>query len=108
VRQGPALVAEGTDSRFARGRLVMLTTAGVGLSVVTAAITLRGFGHTGPAAAGRVLLVILPLAVGGYAASRPSSARCARVLIVASLGSFLATLAEARAPLLYSLGRVSP
>jgi signal transduction histidine kinase len=85
------------------------SVAGVAMAGITVAVTLAGVdsGHAGLAAAGRALMVIVPVAVGCYAWQRTSHRRFGVLLIIAGFGWFLSTLSESDNSLLYSTGRVA-
>jgi signal transduction histidine kinase len=86
-----------------------LALGGVALTAVTVAVTLAGVDatHAELAAAGRALMVIVPVAVGCYAWYRGPHRRFGLLLIAAGFGWFLTTLAESDNSLLYSTGRVA-
>jgi signal transduction histidine kinase len=85
--------------------------AGAGLvtALITVEVTLAGVdsGNAGLAAAGRALMVVVPVAVGCYAWQRTSHRRFGVLLIIAGFGWFLSTLSESDNSLLYSTGRVA-
>jgi len=86
-----------------------LALSGVALTAVTIAVTVAGVDSEHPefAAAGRALMVVVPVAAGCYAWSRGPHRRFGLLLIAAGFGWFLTTLAESDNSVLYSTGRVA-
>jgi signal transduction histidine kinase len=86
-----------------------LALGGAALTAVTVAVTLAGMDatHAEFAAAGRALMVIVPVAVGCYAWHRGPHRRFGLLLLAAGFGWFLTTLAESDNSVLYSTGRVA-
>jgi len=89
--------------------VVAAAAAGLAMALITVEVTLAGVdsGNAGLAAAGRALMVVLPVAVGCYAWQRTTHRRFGVLLIVAGFGRFLSTLPESDNSLLYSTGRVA-
>jgi signal transduction histidine kinase len=82
---------------------------GLALTGVTVAVTFAGVDarHAELAAAGRALMVLVPVAVGCYAWYRGPHRRFGLLLMAAGFGWFLTTLAESDNSVLYSSGRVA-
>ena len=82
---------------------------GVALTAVTVAVTLAGVDatHAELAAAGRALMVVVPVAVGCYAWYRGPHRRFGLLLMAVGFGWFLSTLAESDDSVLYSIGRIA-
>ncbi len=89
--------------------VVAAAAAGLVMALITVEVTLAGVdsGNAGLAAAGRALMVVLPVAVGCYAWQRTTHRRFGVLLILAGFGWFLSTLSESDNSLLYSTGRVA-
>ena len=89
--------------------VVAAAAAGLVMALITVEVTLAGVdsGNAGLAAAGRALMVVVPVAVGCYAWQRTSHRRFGVLLILAGFGWFLTTLSESDNSLLYSTGRVA-
>jgi signal transduction histidine kinase len=87
-------------------RIAAAVAAGAVLSGIAVAVTLAGTDEPF-AAAGRGLMVAVPVAVGCYAWRRRPGERFGPLLIVTGFGWFLTTLAESDDELLYSIGRVA-
>jgi signal transduction histidine kinase len=87
-------------------RIAAAGAAGGVLSGIAVAVTLAGT-DSPFAAAGRGLMVAVPVAVGCYAWHRRPGERFGPLLIVTGFGWFLTTLAESDDELLYSIGRVA-
>jgi signal transduction histidine kinase len=87
-------------------RVAAAAAAGAVLSGIAVAVTLAGT-DSPFAAAGRGLMVAVPVAVGCYAWQRRPGERFGPLLIVTGFGWFLTTLAESDDELLYSVGRVA-
>jgi len=87
----------------------MAGIAGALLCAISAYVTLSGPTATnaGLAAAGRSLMVGVPVAVGLYAWHRRPEERFGRLLVALGFGWFLTTLAESGNEVLYSVGRIS-
>jgi signal transduction histidine kinase len=89
--------------------VVAAAAAGLVMALITVEVTLAGVdsGNAGLAAAGRALMVVLPVAVGCFAWQRTTHRRFGVLLILAGFGWFLSTLSESDNSLLYSTGRVA-
>ena len=85
-----------------------LALAGSALCAITAIVTVSGSpsDHRALEALLRVFTVAVPIAVGAYALHRPPFTRFGWLLLAAGAGWFLTTLANAREPVPYSIGRV--
>ena len=98
---------------MARGRqrigFALVAVAGLAATVTAAAITATNVSGEGAslAALARASMVAAPVAVGLYAWHRRPADHFGRLLVAVGFGSFLTTLAEADAELLYSIGRVA-
>jgi signal transduction histidine kinase len=90
-------------------KLSAVAATGLVLCAVSVAVTLSGLTTTNPgfAAAGRALMVGVPIAVGLYTWHRRPDERFGPLLVALGFGWFLTTLAESESGLLYSLGRVA-
>jgi signal transduction histidine kinase len=94
-------------------RLVLKLTAagaaGLALCGIAVAVTLSDATTPNPglAAAGRALMVGVPIAVGLYAWRRRPEERFGRLLVAVGFGWFLTILAESGNGVLYSIGRVA-
>jgi signal transduction histidine kinase len=90
-------------------RIAAAAVGGALLCCVSVAVTLSGADSDNPAlaAAGRALMVAVPVAVGCYAWYRRPGERFGPLLIAAGFGWFLTTLAESDDATLYSIGRVA-
>ncbi|MGH8572324.1 MAG: hypothetical protein ACREX8_07080, partial [Gammaproteobacteria bacterium] len=87
-------------------RIAGAAAAGAVLSGIAVAVTLSG-ADSPLAAAGRGLMVAVPVAVGCYAWHRRPGERFGPLLIVTGFAWFLTTLAESDDEVLYSIGRVA-
>jgi signal transduction histidine kinase len=89
--------------------LTVAGIAGLVLCAISAYVTLSGSTATdaGFAAAGRSLMVGVPVAVGLYAWHRRPEERFGRLLVALGFGWFLTTLAESGNEVVYSVGRTS-
>jgi signal transduction histidine kinase len=92
-----------------RLELTVAGIAGLVLCAISAYVTLSGPTATdaGFAAAGRSLMVGVPVAVGLYAWHRRPEERFGRLLVGLGFGWFLTTLAESGNEVVYSVGRVA-
>ena len=83
--------------------------AGLALCAISVAVTLSGPTGTSPGfvAAGRALMVGVPIAVGLYAWHRRPEDRFGPLLVAVGFGWFVTTLAESGNEALYSLGRLA-
>jgi signal transduction histidine kinase len=92
-----------------RLNLTAAGAAGLALCGISVAVALSGPSATnqGFVAAGRALMVGVPIAVGLYAWHRRPEERFGRLLVAVGLGWFLTTLAESGNEVLYSAGRVA-
>src|SRR5215216_39016 len=90
-------------------QLMLAGIAGLVLCVLSAYVTLSGPTATdaGFAAAGRSLMVGVPVAVGLYAWHRRPEERFGRLLVALGFGWFATTLAESGDEVVYSIGRVA-
>src|SRR4051794_30910792 len=90
-------------------QLTAAGAVGLGLCAVAVAVTLSGptANNQGFAAAGRALMVGLPIAVGLYAWHRRPQERFGPLLVAVGYGWFVTTLAESSNGALYSAGRVA-
>jgi signal transduction histidine kinase len=90
-------------------RIAAAAAAGAVLCCISVAVTLAGVdsAHSELAAAGRGLMVAVPVAVGCYAWYRRPDERFGLLLVAAGFGWFLTTLAESDDAVLYSIGRVA-
>jgi signal transduction histidine kinase len=90
-------------------KLTAVAAAGLALCGIAAAVTLSGPTTTNPglAAAGRALMVGVPIAVGLYAWHRRPEERFGPLLVAVGFGWFLTTLAESGDEVLHSIGRVA-
>jgi signal transduction histidine kinase len=89
--------------------LLAAGAGGLALCATSVAVTLSGPTAASPdfAAAGRALMVGVPIAVGLYAWHRRPEERFGRLLVAVGFGWFLTTLAESGNGVLYSVGRVA-
>jgi signal transduction histidine kinase len=92
-----------------RTRIAVAAAAGVVACGVTVAVALSGTASSGPGlvAAGRALMVGLPIGVGLYAWYRRPRERFGPLLVAVGFGWWLTTLAESGDEALYSVGRVA-
>jgi signal transduction histidine kinase len=90
-------------------KIAAAAAGGVVLSAITVAVTLAGVDGDGAgfAAAGRALMVLVPVAVGCYAWQRRPDQPFGLLLIAAGFGWFLTTLAESDNSVVYSVGRIA-
>jgi signal transduction histidine kinase len=90
-------------------RLAGFAAAGLAMCAVSVAVTLSGLTTTneGFAAAGRALMVGVPIAVGIYAWHRRPAERFGPLLVALGFGWFFTTLAESGNGVVYSVGRVA-
>ncbi len=98
-----------SNSRYVRLAPALVVVAGSALCAITAIVTVSGSRSDDRAleALVRVFTVAAPLAVGAYALRRPPFTRFGWLLIGGGAGWFLTTLANAREPVPYSIGRVA-
>jgi signal transduction histidine kinase len=101
----------GVAQAAARLRLTLLAAGagGLALCATSVAVTLSGptAANPGFAAAGRALMVGVPIAVGLYAWHRRPEERFGPLLVAVGFGWFVTTLAESGNGVLYSVGRVA-
>ena len=97
------------DQARLRLKLTAVAAAGLLLCGISVAVSLTGLATTGQGfvAAGRALMVGVPIAVGLYAWHRRPEERFGPLLVALGFGWFLTTLAESGNGVLYSLGRVA-
>jgi signal transduction histidine kinase len=90
-------------------KIAAAAAGGALLSAVTVAVTLAGVdgGGAGLAAAGRALMVLVPVAVGCYAWHRRPDQPFGPLMVATGFGWFLTTLAESDNSVVYSVGRVA-
>ena len=90
-------------------RIAAVAVAGVAACAVTVGIALSGTPSkdAGIIAAGRALMVGVPIGVGLYAAYRRAGERFGWLLVAAGFGWWLTTFAESDDELLYSIGRIA-
>src|SRR5215216_1178410 len=90
-------------------QLMLAGIAGLVLCVISALVTLSGPTATdaGLAAAGRALMVGVPVAVGLYAWHRRPEERFGPLLVALGFGWFVTTLSESGNEVAYSIGRVA-
>jgi signal transduction histidine kinase len=90
-------------------RIAAVAVMGVAACAVTVGVALSGTSSTeaGFVAAGRALIVGVPIGVGLYAVYRRTGERFGWLLIAAGFGWWLTTFAESDDDLLYSIGRVA-
>ena len=82
--------------------------AGVLMAGTAAALALTGdMPHAVSLAERHALIILIPIAVGLYAWSEGTHRRFGRLLVVAGVAWFFASLAGSSDPVLYSIGRVS-
>jgi hypothetical protein len=92
-----------------RARITAAAIGGAALCCITIVVTLSGFhgDEAGLAAAGRALMVGVPVAVGCYAWYRRPGEPFGPLLVATGFAWFLTTLAESDDSVLYSVGRVA-
>jgi signal transduction histidine kinase len=92
-----------------KSRIAVAAAAGGVACGVTVAIALSGTASSSPGlvAAGRALMVGLPIGVGLYAWYRRPRERFGPLLVAVGFGWWLTTLAESGDEVLYSVGRVA-
>jgi signal transduction histidine kinase len=111
VERSPLGRHTGVAQAAARPRLTLLAVGagGLALCATSVAVTLSGPTAASPgfAAAGRALMVGVPIVVGLYAWQRRPDERFGPLLVVVGFGWFLTTLAESGNGVLYSIGRLA-
>ena len=85
-----------------------MAVVGVVLAGTAAAVAATGdFPHEASLAERHALIILTPIAVGLYAWSEGTHRRFGRLLVLAGVGWFFASLAGSSDPVLHSIGRVS-
>ena len=85
-----------------------MAVLGALLAGTAAAVALTGeFPHEASLAERHALIILTPIAVGLYAWSEGTHRRFGRLLVLAGVGWFFASLAASSDPVLHSVGRVS-
>ena len=85
-----------------------MAVVGAVLAGTATAISLTGdFPHEASLAERHALIILTPIAVGLYAWSEGTHRRFGRLLVLAGVGWFFASLAGSSDPVLHSIGRVS-
>ena len=105
----PNLFPAAHDARpIGRAAVAAMAVLGALLAGTAAAVALTGdFPHEASLAERHALIILTPIAVGLYAWSEGTHRRFGRLLVLAGVGWFFASLAGSSDPVLHSVGRVS-
>ena len=103
---GPTLVGE--DARLSRRAAFGIATAGGVLAGLAALVALTGdLPHEVALAEKQAIIVAVPIAVGVYAWRDGTHARFGRLLVIAGVAWFVASLSTSSNEVLHSIGRIA-
>ncbi len=103
---GPTLVGE--DARLSRRAAFGIATAGGVLAGLAALVALTGdLPHEVALAEKQAIIVAVPIGVGVYAWRDGTHARFGRLLVIAGMAWFLASLSTSSNEVLHSIGRIA-